>query len=206
MADETTTLSDGSQVYTWLNAGAAGYNDQDQPSAINNNLPVLNLTAIQSDGLSKTGTKQVPDTDAEPIGYQYKKTYIEVDKFKSELVLDPDFKISSLELEEGLRSGVYTLVKPAEKSTTQTILLNGVYYDTISLSCCSIITDEAQDDLIEKAEAEYNRDMQEIQMQDKRYEMDQKKIDTEYNACLSEEESIKNVLSKNVERSFKTFG
>ena len=206
LANATTTLSDGSQVYTWLNAGAAGYNDQDQPSAINNNLPVLNLTAIQSDGLSKTGKKQVPDTDAEPIGYQYKKTYIEVDKYKSELVLDPDFKITSLELEEGLRSGAYTLVKPAEKSTTQTILLNGVYYDTIALSCCSIITDEAQDELIEKAEAEYNRDMQEIQMQDKRYEMDQKKIDTEYNAYLSEEESIKNVLSKNVERSFKTFG
>ncbi|MEE3348618.1 MAG: GLUG motif-containing protein [Candidatus Gastranaerophilaceae bacterium] len=206
LSGATTTLSDGSQVYTWLNAGAAGYNDQNQLSAINNNLPVLNLTAIQSEGLSKTGSKQVPDTDAEPIGYQYKKTYIEVDKFRSELVLDPDFKITSLELEEGLRSGAYTLVKPADKSTTQTILLNGVYYDTISLSCCSIITDEAQDELIEKAEAEYNRDMQEIQMQDKRYEMDQKKIDTEYNACLSEEESIKNVLSKNVERSFKTFG
>ncbi len=206
LSGATTTLSDGSQVYTWLNAGAAGYNDQNQLSAINNNLPVLNLTAIQSEGLSKTGAKQVPDTDAEPIGYQYKKTYIEVDKFRSELVLDPDFKITSLELEEGLRSGAYTLVKPADKSTTQTILLNGVYYDTVSLSCCSIITDEAQDELIEKAEAEYNRDMQEIQMQDKRYEMDQKKIDTEYNACLSEEESIKNVLSKNVERSFKTFG
>ena len=206
LADQTTTLSDGSSVYTWLNAGAAGYNDQDQPSAINNGIPVLNLTAIQADGLSKTGTKQVPDTDAEPIGYQYKKTYIEVDKYRDELVLDPDFKMTSLQLEEGLRSGAYTLVKPADKSTTQTLLLNGVYYNTISLSCCSIITDEAQSDLIDKAEAEYNRDMQEIQLQDKRYEMDQKKIDTEYNACLAEEESIKTVLSKNVERSFKTFG
>ena len=48
--------------------------------------------------------------------------------------------------------------------------------------------------------------MEEIQAKDKRYELDQKKIDTEYNAYLQEEESIKTVLNKNIERSFKTFG
>ena len=48
--------------------------------------------------------------------------------------------------------------------------------------------------------------MKKIQTKDKRYEMDQKKIDTEYDALLNEEESIKNVINKNVERSFKTFG
>ena len=59
---------------------------------------------------------------------------------------------------------------------------------------------------MKKAEAEYNRDMQEIQMQDKRYEMDQKKIDTQYDALTKEEESIKSVLKNNTERSYKTFG
>ena len=48
--------------------------------------------------------------------------------------------------------------------------------------------------------------MKEIQTKDKRYEMDQKKIDTEYDALMTEEESIKNVINKNVERSFKAFG
>ena len=48
--------------------------------------------------------------------------------------------------------------------------------------------------------------MEEIQIKDKKYESDQKKIDTEFTACQTEEESIKTVLNKNVERSFKTFG
>ena len=32
------------------------------------------------------------------------------------------------------------------------------------------------------------------------------KIDTQYDALIAEEESLKSVLNKNVERSFKTFG
>ena len=48
--------------------------------------------------------------------------------------------------------------------------------------------------------------MAEIQAKDKEYEIDQKKIDTQYKALQTEEESIKTILSKNVERSFKTFG
>lgn len=48
--------------------------------------------------------------------------------------------------------------------------------------------------------------MEEIQAEDKRFEIDQKKIDTQYKALQAEEESIKSVLSKNVERSFKAFG
>ena len=74
------------------------------------------------------------------------------------------------------------------------------------MSSCTSIVDQQEDGAAEKAEAEYNKAMEEIQAKDKRYELDQKKIDTEYNACLQEEESIKTVLNKNIERSFKTFG
>ena len=206
ITEETTALNNGTTVYTWLNPGAPGYENSSQATAKLNGLPVLNLEAIQNDGLSKNGKATVPNVAADPLGYQWEKTYVEVPKFEDKLVIDPDFKISSIELEEGLRSGVFTLVKEADKSSTQTISLNGVYYSTIALSCCSIITDETEEDVIRKAEAEYNREMQEIQAKDKRYEMDQKKIDTQYNAYIAEEESIKRVLSKNVERSFKTFG
>ncbi|MBR6098788.1 hypothetical protein IKP85_03500 [bacterium] len=201
-----TTLSDGSKVYTWLNYGTAGYNDENQLSAKNNRLPVLNLSVIQKDGLTKEGTKQVPDTDAEPIGYQKKPVYIEVPEKEYQLVEDPNFSINSLALEEGLRSGAYTLVQQSETSTTKTITLNGLFFNTIDLSSCSMITDETDQEAVNRAEAEYNKEMAEIQIKDKRYEMDQKKIDTQYQAYLAEEESIKSVLSKNVERSFKTFG
>ena len=69
-----------------------------------------------------------------------------------------------------------------------------------------MITDETEDEAVEKAEAEYNKEMAAIQIQDKRYEMDQKKIDTQYNAYLQEEESLKKVLDGNIkDRSFNTF-
>ncbi len=206
IANAEETLPDGSKVYTWLNPGAAGYDEQNQLSAQNNNLPVLNLTALQAAGLTKDGTESVPDTDAEPIGYQQKPVYTEIDVYETQLVEDPGFSISSLALEQGLRSGAYTLVKESDSESTQAISINGLFYETVALSSCSSITDETEQAAVDKAEAEYNKSMQEIQAKDKRYEFDQKKIDTQYNAYLAEEESIKNVLNKNVERSFKTFG
>ncbi len=203
---ETETLPDGSEIYVWLNPGTEGYDDQNQISAQNNNLPVLNLSGLQDSGLVKDGETEVPDPTQDPIGYQQKPIYQDVDVYEYKLVEDPNFKISSLALEEGLRSGAYTLVKESDEETTQTISINGVFYETISLSTCSVITDEAEAAAAQKAEAEYNKGMEEIQAKDKRYELDQKKIDTQYNAYLQEEESIKSVLNKNVERSFKTFG
>ncbi len=206
IANAQETLPDGSTVYTWLNPGAAGYDDQAQYSAKANDLPVLNLTALQASGLTQDGVELVPDTDAEPIGYQQKPLYTEVDVYETKLVEDPGFSISSLALEQGLRSGAYTLVKESDGETTQSVSINGLFYETVALSSCSMITDETEQAAIDKAEAEYNKSMQEIQAKDKRYELDQKKIDTQYNAYLAEEESIKSVLNKNVERSFKTFG
>jgi hypothetical protein len=122
-----------------------------------------------------------------------------------QLVPDNDFSINSLTLEDGLRSGAYTLVREADGQTSQTISIRGVFYDTVSLSEASIITDQTEEAAIKKAEAEYEKDMAEVQSKDKKFEMDQKKIDTQYQAYLQEEESIKNVLSKNVERSYNTF-
>lgn len=205
LTKQTVTLADGTSVNLFLTSNKAGYKDETQASAILNKLPVLNLKALQAQGLSKDAVEDVVDMEGQ-VSYKIQEKLVTVPKYEDRLVEDPDFKMTSLELEEGLRSGAYTLVKEAAKSSTTTILLNGVYYDVVSLSCCSVISDEAEDKLIEKAEAEYNRDMQEIQMQDKRYEMDQKKIDTQYDALTKEEESIKSVLKNNTERSYKTFG
>jgi len=135
-----------------------------------------------------------------------KPVYVEVPKYEYELVADEEFSISSIALEEGLRSGALTLVKESKEETTKTIKLNGKNFNTVDLSSCSVITDEVDQSAVAIAEAEYNKDMAELQQKDKRFDMDQKKIDTQYQAYLHEEESIKTVLGKNVERSFKTFG
>ena len=205
LTKQTVTLADGTVTKLWIAAGKEGYDKESQASAILNKLPVLNLNELQAQGLSKDVVESTVDLTAKAT-YNWQQKLVTVPKYEDRLVPDPDFKINSLALEEGLRSGAYTLVKEADKSSTTTILLNGVYYDTVALTNCTVLTDEAEDKLIEKAEAEYNRDMQEIQMQDKRYEMDQKKIDTEFDALTKEEESIKTVLKNNTERSYKTFG
>lgn len=56
-----------------------------------------------------------------------------------------------------------------------------------------------------KAEAEYNRTMADIQAKDKRFDLQLKTIDTEHTAISAEMESVKKVIDKNIERSFKIF-
>lgn len=58
---------------------------------------------------------------------------------------------------------------------------------------------------ISKAEIEYNRTLREIEIKDKQYDTDLKKLDTEHTALQTEYDSIKSVIDKNVQRSFKTF-
>lgn len=47
--------------------------------------------------------------------------------------------------------------------------------------------------------------MREIQNEDKKFDQDLKKLDTEHSALQTEYESVKSVIDKNVERSFKAF-
>jgi len=56
-----------------------------------------------------------------------------------------------------------------------------------------------------KAEAEYETTMASIQSKDKRFDMQLSDIDTEHTATQTEIESVKKVMNKNIERSFKIF-
>ncbi len=55
------------------------------------------------------------------------------------------------------------------------------------------------------AEAKYKQDSLEIQQQDKLYDLSLKTIDTEHNAVQTEIDSVKKVIDKNIEKSFKIF-
>lgn len=55
-------------------------------------------------------------------------------------------------------------------------------------------------------EAKYNADLQKIQTQDKKYDMNLKQLDSEHSALQTEADSVKKVIEKNIESSFKTFG
>lgn len=56
-----------------------------------------------------------------------------------------------------------------------------------------------------KAEAEYNKVMAQIEAKDKRFDLQLKQIDTEHQAIQTEMDSVKKVIDKNIERSFKIF-
>ena len=58
---------------------------------------------------------------------------------------------------------------------------------------------------ITKAQAKYEKATREIEAKDNEYDIQLKNLDTIHNALQTEYESVKNVISKNVERSFKAF-
>lgn len=87
------------------------------------------------------------------------------------------------------------------------------YYSTTSKSfktttisednCIQEVSDERA---IARAESKYNQDMSDLENQDKKLDLELKKLDTEHSALQTEYDSVKNVVDKNVESSFKTFG
>ena len=87
------------------------------------------------------------------------------------------------------------------------------YYSTTSKSfktttisednCIQEVSDERA---IARAESKYNQDMADLENQDKKLDLELKKLDTEHSALQTEYDSVKNVVNKNVESSFKTFG
>lgn len=58
---------------------------------------------------------------------------------------------------------------------------------------------------IARAQADYEAKSAEIQSKDKKMELNLKQIDTEHSALQTEFDSVKKVIDKNIERSFKTF-
>ena len=75
---------------------------------------------------------------------------------------------------------------------------NGLSYKT-----CTKITEETDTEATTKAEAEYNRAMNDIKAKDNIYDMQLKNIDTEHSSLLAEYDVIKGVIDKNVQRTFK---
>lgn len=56
-----------------------------------------------------------------------------------------------------------------------------------------------------KAEAEYETEMAKIKSQDNKYDLQLKEIDTQHSAIQTEIDSVKKVIDKNIDRSYKVF-
>ncbi len=125
--------------------------------------------------------------------------------------LDENLMKSEAWIKFALEHGIVTFVQAQYISSSEDsgkaieITSEGITWKpTVWSSCVDIssVDDEAK---IAKAEAEYNHKLNEIQVKDKKYDNEIKKLDTEHNALQTEFDSIKEIINKNEERSFKAF-
>ena len=99
-------------------------------------------------------------------------------------------------LENQLKSGGLVL----EKVDT-----DNKWVDT-SWDSSSEIVQQNDDTQLAIVKAQYDVDLGTINNKDKKFELELKAIDTEHSAMQTELESVKKVIDKNIESSFKTFG
>ena len=121
-------------------------------------------------------------------------------------ILEDNLYTSAEWLQFALEHGVVTLeqVKYVEQGEEGTGLKTSKWTSTTYSSCSDIV--EVEDEVaVARAEAKYTQKLNELQAKDKKYDSDLKKLDTEHNALQTEYDSIKSVIEKNVERSFKAF-
>lgn len=157
--------------------------------------------------------KQIEGEDTGKIEFSIENLFERVkDEHKANYELfDENLYTNSEWLEFALEQGIITMVQakyynPADDSGK---ILNssfeGIYWQGIIHTEASDIISVDDEKAIAIAEAKYKKEITEIENKDKKYDQDLKKLDTEHSALQTEYESIKEVISKNTERSFKAF-
>lgn len=114
---------------------------------------------------------------------------------KSNYWVDMDLKDVDY-LERNLKEGNYYIGQYGEENKMKEFALDG-------LSEVSEVLDTSDD---AQAQAEYEGRMSTLQQQDKMLELQLTQLESEHQAIMTEIESIKDVINKDVESSFKTFG
>ncbi len=79
-------------------------------------------------------------------------------------------------------------------------------FQSISYGTDTLLIEELDTSDDAAAEAEYQAQTSKIQVKDKKLDNDLKQIETEHKSLETEYDSVKKVIEKNIERSFKIFG
>ena len=98
-------------------------------------------------------------------------------------------------LQEALQSGVLFI---------STCNDDGNYYQG-NYSTNTFIKEVADEEAIARAEAKYNVEKQKINSKEEALDMKMKNLDTEISSLTTEYDTIKSVISKNIEKSFKRY-
>lgn len=171
------------------NMSAADFYDywQENQLQYTNTDPTKQFDPTKTVDNSETAALDRDTALAEIEGEKYNKFFVD------EKCNDADY------LEEKLRNGEWLLQKVSIEDQN-----NGQWVDTMWQAHSSIIDayDTADD---AAAQAEYEVALSRVQKEDKQLELELKQLDTEHNALQTEIDSVKKVIEKNVEGSFKTF-
>ncbi len=146
-----------------------------------------------------SGSRLYTEDDTEALA-KYESTIADIQAQRStrynpdEKCLDPDY------LENKLRTGEWILQKPNTDYGTSADWLNTPWGTESRIADSLDSSDDAY------AEAVYTQKSAFFQQQDKLLELQMKKLDTEHSALQTEIDSVKKVIDKNIDGSFKTFG
>ena len=111
------------------------------------------------------------------------------DKTKQQKVTDSDY------LNQALKNG---------QLFVSTLNTDGYYYQGHYTNSAHIV-EVTDDDAIAQAEAEYNSKKSKLNYKEQSLEIELKNIDTELSALTTEYDTVKNLISKNVEKVFTMF-
>ena len=107
-------------------------------------------------------------------------------------------------LEDKLNSGEVQIFKLTKESSLFNKNKINIFEET-SLSTDPDLAEVQNEELIKAAEVKYERAVKDIDAKETKLDMQLSKIDTEHNALKTEYDSVKQIVSKNIDRSFKTF-
>ena len=141
-------------------------------------------------------------------------TWTETAVVTQQLPYDPNYtadeyesiNISSEELEKNLRNGTYRLAMDADMLTQNPVEMDGIMVQYVDWRTAPVINDDLYTANDEAAEIIYEKTVTELNEQDKKLQLEQKKVETEYTAVTSQKEAVKKILDNNTQSSFKYFG
>jgi hypothetical protein len=126
-------------------------------------------------------------------------------------VLDSNLSESTEWLQFALEHGIVSMERATFRNPSEDSY-KVMEKSSIGYTWKSVIYTEAtdivsvpDDEAVTKAEVEYKKALKRIKAEDKKFDTDLKKLDTEHSALQAEYDSIKETISKNVQRSFKMF-
>lgn len=108
-----------------------------------------------------------------------------------------DNKYDSLSFIDALNNGTLRIVEAANGPDGEPVV--------VSLSGNNKFTESYYTDDDAQAEAEYKKETASIQVKEKRLQMELNQIEAQQKACDTEIDSVKKVMEKNVDRTFKVF-